>query len=62
MIKIICVGKIKESFFRESIKEYEKRLQKYTKLKIIEVEDYNINNEKQKNKISYERNNFEQSA
>lgn len=45
MIKIICVGKIKESFFRESIKEYEKRLQKYTKLKIIEVEDYNINNE-----------------
>jgi len=46
MIKIICVGKIKEKFFAEAIKEYEKRLSKYTKLKIIEVEDYNINNEK----------------
>jgi len=45
MIKIICVGKIKEKFFKEAIKEYEKRLSKYTKLKIIEVEDYNINNE-----------------
>lgn len=45
MIKIICVGKIKEKFFKEAIKEYEKRLSKYTKIKIIEVEDYNINNE-----------------
>jgi len=45
MIKIICVGKLKEKFFKEAIKEYEKRLSKYTKLKIIEVEDYNINNE-----------------
>lgn len=53
MIKIICVGKIKEKFFAEAIKEYEKRLSKYTKLKIIEVEDYNLNNEqiiKQKEK------------
>lgn len=39
MIKIICVGKIKESYFKEAIEEYQKRLQKYTKLEIIEVED-----------------------
>lgn len=39
MIKIICVGKIKEKFFVEAIKEYEKRLSKYTKLQIIEVPD-----------------------
>lgn len=39
MIKIICVGKIKESFFKESIDEYKKRLSKYTKLEIIEVND-----------------------
>ena len=45
MIKIICVGKIKESFYKEAIKEYEKRIIKYTKLKIIEVDDYAINNE-----------------
>lgn len=39
MIKIICVGKIKESFYREAIQEYQKRLTKYTKLEIIEVPD-----------------------
>lgn len=44
MIKIICVGKIKEQFFKEAIKEYGKRILKYTKLNIIEVEDYNLNN------------------
>ena len=40
MIKIICVGKIKEEYFRNAIKEYEKRLSKYTKLEIIECSDY----------------------
>ena len=41
MIKIICVGKIKEKFFREAIDEYKLRLSKYTKLEIIELPDYN---------------------
>ena len=45
MIKIICVGKIKEKFYKEALEEYEKRLSKYTKLKIIEVEDINLENE-----------------
>jgi len=45
MIKIICVGKIKEKFFKDAIEEYKKRLTKYTKISIIEVEDININNE-----------------
>lgn len=40
MIKIICVGKIKEKYFTDAIKEYQKRLSKYTKLEIIEVQDY----------------------
>ena len=39
MIKLICVGKIKEKFYKEAIKEYEKRLSKYTKLQIIEIND-----------------------
>lgn len=39
MIKIICVGKIKEKFYKEAIEEYQKRLTKYTKLEIIEVKD-----------------------
>ena len=46
MIKIIAVGKIKESFFREAILEYQKRLSKYTKLEIIEVNDINDTSEK----------------
>ena len=45
MIKIICVGKIKEKFFKEALEEYQKRLSKYTKINIIEVEDINLNNE-----------------
>ena len=39
MIKIITVGKIKEEYLDEAIKEYEKRLRKYCKLEIIEVKD-----------------------
>lgn len=39
MIKIICVGKIKEKYLKDAIEEYKKRLSKYTKLEIIEVCD-----------------------
>ena len=46
MIKIICVGKIKEQFYVDAIKEYVKRLSKYTKLEIIELNDSNIIDEK----------------
>lgn len=38
-ITILCVGKIKEKFFTMAIEEYSKRLSRYCKLKIIEVED-----------------------
>ena len=33
-INIICIGKIKEKFFRDAIDEYSKRLGKYCTLKI----------------------------
>ncbi len=39
MIKIICVGKIKEKYLKDAIEEYKKRISKYTKLDIIEVSD-----------------------
>ena len=39
MIKIICVGKIKEKYLVSAIEEYKKRISKYTKLEIIEVAD-----------------------
>lgn len=38
-ITIVCVGKIKEKFYRDAIAEFEKRLSKYCKLEIIEVAD-----------------------
>lgn len=40
MIKIICIGKIKENYLREAILEYTKRISKYTKLEIVELPDY----------------------
>lgn len=38
-IHIICVGKLKEQYFKDAIEEYAKRLTKYCKLEIIEVSD-----------------------
>lgn len=38
-ITIICVGKIKEDFYKRAVSEYEKRLNRYCKLEIIEVQD-----------------------
>lgn len=46
MIKIICVGKIKETFFVDAIREYQKRISKYTKIEIIEIPDCNYDNAK----------------
>ena len=38
-ISILCVGKVKEKFYREAIDEFTKRLGRYCKLEIIEVAD-----------------------
>lgn len=38
-ISILTVGKIKEKYLRDAIDEYSKRLSRYCKLQIIEVED-----------------------
>ncbi len=39
MIKIICIGKIKEQYLKDMIEDYTKRIHKYHKLQIIEVKD-----------------------
>lgn len=41
MIKIVCVGKLKENYLKEAVSEYLKRLGKYTKVSIIELNDVN---------------------
>ncbi len=38
-IKIVCVGKIKEKFYRDAVEEYKKRLSRYCNLQICEVAD-----------------------
>ena len=40
-INIICVGNLKENFWREAEKEYLKRLSRFCKVKIYEVEEKN---------------------
>ena len=44
MIKLITTGKIKEKYLKDAILEYSKRLSKYTKLEIIELNDYDFDN------------------
>ena len=41
-VTLICVGKVKEKFYRDSIKEYEKRLGAYIKLNTIEISDEKV--------------------
>lgn len=41
-IQIICVGKIKENYLKDALKEYEKRLSRYCKLSILELPDEKI--------------------
>ena len=41
-INIVCIGKIKEKFFKDAINEYSKRLSKYCKLNIVELPDEKI--------------------
>ena len=41
-INVVCIGKIKESFFRDAINEYSKRLSRFCSLHIIELPDEKI--------------------
>ena len=40
-INLLCVGNLKEKFWREAEGEYKKRLSKFCKLNIIEIEEKN---------------------
>ncbi len=47
MIKIICVGKLKEDYLKEGIRDYVKRINKYNKIELIEIKDSNISSEEE---------------
>lgn len=38
-INIVCIGKIKESFYRDAISEYAKRLTRFCKFNVIELQE-----------------------
>ena len=42
MIKVICVGKLKEKYLIDMVNDYKNRINKYHKLEIIELKDSNI--------------------
>ena len=50
MIKILCVGKTKESYLDDLINDYKKRIGKYIKIEIIELKD-DINYDKEINNL-----------
>lgn len=50
MIRIICLGKIKEEYLKNAIDDYVKRISKYHKLEIIELKD-DSNIEKEEEQI-----------
>ena len=38
-VNIVCIGKIKESFYRDAISEYAKRLTRFCKFNIVELQE-----------------------
>lgn len=51
-IKVICIGKLKEKFWQDSVKEYEKRLKSYCNIEIVEIkEDVSDDKEKEADSI-----------
>lgn len=50
MIKILCVGKIKEKYLEDLISDYSTRIRKHHKIEICEIKD-NPNHEKELNEL-----------
>ena len=48
MIKIICIGKVKDKNLQNLIEDYYKRISKYMSIQIIELKDENENYEEMK--------------
>ena len=46
MLKLICVGRVKDASLKALIDDYRKRIQKYHKLEVIEVKDEPIRDNK----------------
>lgn len=56
MIKIICLGKIKEKYLNDLISDYKDRISKYHKIEMIELKDTNNLEEEGVNILKYINN------
>lgn len=48
-IKLICVGKLSEKFFKDAVYEYQKRISGFSKIEIIEVSEEKTSNQNPSN-------------
>ena len=44
-ITVLCVGKLKEAFYEQAVKEYEKRLSRCCKLELLELPEQRLGDE-----------------
>ncbi len=51
-VHLICVGKLKEKFYREAVEEYTKRLKGYCKLTLVELPEAKLSQEPSAGEIS----------
>ena len=52
MIKILCVGKLKEAYLQDLVNDYLKRISKYHKIEIVDLKGEVVTSEKLANKIN----------
>jgi len=50
-IDIVCIGKLKESYWVDAIKEYSKRLSRFCNLNIIELKEYKASDDPKEKEI-----------
>lgn len=50
-VNIICIGSLKEKFFADAVNEYKKRLSRYCKFSIIELDEEKINDKESSSQI-----------
>ncbi len=56
MIRIICLGKIKEDYLNKMIDDYQKRISRYHKIEIVELKDTNDLEEEKDNILKHLNN------
>lgn len=52
-VNIICIGKLKEKYWADAIKEYSKRLSVFCKFSVIELSEYKVNDNPSEKQIDF---------